>query len=91
MQGLVWRGIGLSDSDAALLSAYGMVAGLAAAAIRLGVIGHVDSQRMIGALAGTVEELLRPAPELQHAATFTPATDIAAMRHEAAEHRLFAN
>jgi urease accessory protein len=92
MQGLVWRGIGLSDSDAALLSAYGVVAGYAAAAIRLGVIGHVDSQRMIGALAGTAEELaLRPAPALEEAATFTPAADIAAMRHEVAEQRLFAN
>jgi urease accessory protein len=92
MQGLVWRAIGLSESDAAVLSAYGMVAGFAAAAIRLGVIGHVESQRMIGALAGLVEELaLRPAPALEEAATFTPAADIAAMRHEAAEHRLFAN
>jgi urease accessory protein len=92
MQGLVWRAIGLSEPDAAVLSAYGVVAGFAAAAIRLGLIGHVESQRMIGALAGVAEELaLRPAPELQHAATFTPATDIAAMRHEAAEHRLFAN
>jgi urease accessory protein UreF len=47
---------------------------------------------MIGALAGAVEELaLRPAPALEEAATFTPAADIAAMRHEAADHRLFAN
>jgi urease accessory protein len=92
IQGMVWRGIGLSDSDAALLSAYGLVAGFAAAAIRLGVIGHVDSQRLIGAMGGTVEELaLRPAPALQEAATFAPAADIAAMRHEIAEHRLFAN
>jgi urease accessory protein len=92
VQGLVWRAIGLSEPDAAVLSAYGLVAGSAAAAIRLGLIGHLDSQRMIGALAGLVEELaLRPAPKLEEAATFTPAADIAAMRHEAAEHRLFAN
>jgi urease accessory protein len=92
IQGMVWRGLGLSEPDAAVLSAYGLVAGFAAAAIRLGVIGHVDSQRMIGALAGTVEELaLRPPPALEEAATFTPGSDIAAMRHEIAEHRLFAN
>jgi len=61
-------------------------------ALRLGVIGHIDSQRMIADLAETAEELaLRPAPKLEDAATFTPATDIAAMRHEIAEHRLFAN
>jgi urease accessory protein len=92
IQGMVWRAIGLCEPDAAMLSAYGLVAGFAAAAIRLGITGHVDSQRMIGALAGAVEELaLQPTPKLEEAATFTPATDIAAMRHEAAEQRLFAN
>ena len=92
IQGMVWRGIGLSELDAAVLSAYGLVAGFAAAAIRLGVIGHVDSQRIIGALADVVEELaLRPLPALVEAATFTPAAEIAAMRHEVAQHRLFAN
>jgi urease accessory protein len=91
-QGLVWRAIGLSESDAAVLSAYALVAGFAAAAIRLAVIGHIDSQRMISDLAGAAEELaLRPAPKLEDAATFTPAADVAAMRHEIAEHRLFAN
>lgn len=92
IQGMVWRGIGLSEPDAAVLSAYGLVAGFAAAAMRLGVIGHVDSQRTIGALADLVEELaLRAPPALVEAATFTPAAEIAAMRHEIAEHRLFAN
>ena len=92
MQGMVWRAIGLSDVDAALLSAYGLVAGFAAGAIRLGLVGHVESQRMIGALAQAVEELaLQPPPALEEAATFTPGSDIASMRHESAEHRLFAN
>ena len=92
MQGLVWRALGLSEPEVAVLSAYGLVAGFAAAAIRLGLIGHIDSQRMIDSMAGAVEELaLKPTPRLSDAATFTPATDIAAMRHEIAEHRLFAN
>ncbi len=43
-------------------------------------------------MAAVVEEIVnRPAPELGDAAAFTPATEIAAMRHEVAEHRLFAN
>lgn len=92
VQGLVWGSLGLSEAEAAVLSAYGLVAGFAAAAIRLGLIGHIDSQRMIAAMAGTVEELaLDPAPKLADAASFTPATDIAAMRHEVSERRLFAN
>jgi urease accessory protein len=92
VQGLVWRSVGLSEFEVAMLAAYGLVAGFSAAAIRLGIIGHIDSQRMIGGLTGTVEELaLQPPPKLEDAATFTPASDIAAMRHEVAEHRLFAN
>ena len=92
MQGFVWWRLGLSEPDAAVLSAYGLVAGFAAAAIRLGLIGHIDSQRMIARLADLAQELaLRPPPDPEEAATFTPATDIAAMRHEIAERRLFAN
>jgi urease accessory protein len=92
MQGFVWRQLDLSERDAAVLSAYGLVAGFAAAAIRLGLIGHIDSQRLIAGLAEGVHALaLRPPPKLEEAATFTPATDVASMRHEIAEHRLFAN
>ncbi len=92
VQGLVWGALGVSESEAAVLSAYGLVAGFAAVAIRLGLIGHIDAQRMIAAMAATVEELARePAPNLADAASFTPAAEIAAMRHELAEQRLFAN
>ena len=92
VQGLLWRAIGFSDTETAQLSAYSLVAGLAAAAIRLGVIGHVDAQKTIASMAAVVEHIVtRPAPELDDAASFTPATEIASMRHERAEHRLFAN
>jgi urease accessory protein UreF len=75
-----------------VLSAYGLVAGFAATSIRLGVIGHIASQRMIGALAGAVEQLaLQSPPALEEAATFTLAAEIASMRHEVVQHRLFAN
>ncbi len=91
-QGLLWGALGLTESEAVVLSAYGLVSGFAAAAIRLGLIGHIDSQRMIAAMSGTVEELaLQPAPKPAEAASFAPATDIAAMRHEVSERRLFAN
>ncbi|HXV24944.1 MAG TPA: urease accessory UreF family protein [Alphaproteobacteria bacterium] len=91
-QGLIWGALGIPKSEAEVLSAYGLVVGFAAAAIRLGLIGHIDSQRLIAAMAGTIEELARqPPPKLADVSSFTPATDIAAMRHELAERRLFAN
>ena len=91
-QGLLWSALGFSESETAEVSAYSLVASLAAAAIRLGLIGHVDAQKAIAEMAPAVEDIVtRPAPELGDAASFTPATEIASMRHESAEHRLFAN
>ena len=92
VQALLWSALGFSETEATEVSAYSLVASLAAAAIRLGLIGHVDAQKAIAGMAAVVEEIVnRPAPELGDAAAFTPATEIAAMRHEVAEHRLFAN
>ena len=91
-QGLLWSALGFSEFETAEVSAYSLVASLAAAAIRLGLIGHVDAQKAIAEMAPAVEDIVtRPAPELGDAASFTPATEIASMRHESAEHRLFAN
>jgi urease accessory protein len=91
-QALLWGALGFSETEATEVSAYSLVASLGAAAIRLGLIGHVDAQKAIAGMAAVVEEIVnRPAPELGDAAAFTPATEIAAMRHEVAEHRLFAN
>jgi urease accessory protein len=91
-QGLVWGALGFSKTETAAVSVYSLVAGLAAAAIRMGLIGYVDAQKTIAGMAAVVEEIVsRPAPQLSDAASFTPATEIAAMRHETAEHRLFAN
>ena len=92
VQGLVWGGLGFSEREAGILSAYGYGAGCVAAAIRLGVVGHVDAQRILARLAEIIPGLISAAaPELQDAASFAPATDIAAMRHELGDNRLFAN
>jgi urease accessory protein len=92
VQGLLWRALGFSETETGEISAYSLVVGLAAAAIRLGLIGHLDAQKTIASMAAVVEDIVtRPAPELDDAAAFTPATEIASMRHESAEQRLFAN
>ncbi len=91
-QGLVWRGVGLTLEQAELLSAHTYSIGVLGAAIRLGVIGHVDAQRiLLGARETLVGILHETAPPVSEMSTFTPATEIAAMRHETAETRLFAN
>lgn len=91
VQGLVWQGAGLSLAAAEAVSAHGIAVGLLGAALRLGIIGHVEAQRSLQALRDEIAGLLSaqaPGPAAMHA--FTPAADIAVMRHETAESRLFA-
>ena len=91
-QGLVWRGVGLTLGQAELLSAHTYSIGVLGAAVRLGIIGHVDAQRILLITRETLVGMLREtAPPVSEMSTFTPATEIAAMRHETAEIRLFAN
>ena len=97
-QGLVWWATGMSEQDARAISAHLLCTGSVSAALRLGVIGHLDAQRVLLKVRHTVVQLLS-AP-LASAATgaqgfdfraYTPATEIAAMRHEVNDARLFAN
>ena len=92
VQGLVWRGVGL-DLDAALaVAAHGFCVGLIGAALRLGLIGHVEGQRLLAALRGVIAELAAtPLPSLDQISTFAPACDVAVMHHETQTRRLFAN
>jgi urease accessory protein len=91
-QGLIWAEIGLDEAEAAVLSAYTYLAGSAAAAIRLGIAGHLDAQRIITRLRPVIAGLAGQLPPPPHeAGAFAPRTDIAAMRHETTPARLFAN
>lgn len=90
-QGLVAHDAGLSIDTAQTVSAYTLAAGLVSAAIRLGLIGHVAAQRLLTDLRPLIADLLAsPAPATADAHAFTPLIDIAAMRHETLDHRLFA-
>jgi urease accessory protein len=92
VQGLVWRGVGL-DADAAVgMGAHCFCIGMIGAALRLGIIGHLDGQRLLAKLRDLIVDLLAtPVPQLHEISTFTPACDIAFMRHEVQPGRLFAN
>ncbi len=93
MQGLVWRAAGLDESAASAASAHVLAVGLLGAALRLGLIGHVEAQRILTGLRPLMARLLaEPAPApLGEIGVYAPAADIAAMRHETSEVRLFAN
>lgn len=92
MQGLLWSGVGIGRNDAVAISAHGLCMGIVSAAIRLSIISHVDSQRIVGDLRPLILRLVaEPAPALNGVGVYAPATDIAAMRHETQAVRLFAN
>ncbi|MCD5993494.1 urease accessory protein UreF [Pseudomonas sp. CDFA 602] len=92
MQGLVWRQLGLHDDHCQLAAAHGLSTGLVSAAVRLGVMGHVDAQRVLTDIQPLIAQLMAEGPpDIDHVSGFTPMAEIAVMRHETQELRLFAN
>ena len=91
MQGLVWRGVGLSVVSAEALAAWGLVWSLVSAAIRLDVIGHVAAQALLTRLRPRIAALLAAPPPVAPLHAFTPLADIAVARHARRDVRLFAN
>lgn len=91
-QAVVWRGVGLTVEAAESISAYALCVGMSGAALRLGVLGHIAAQQIMTQLRPEIAALLAcPAPPLDQAQSFTPAAEIAMMRHEVQQSRLFAN
>jgi len=92
VQGMMWRAAGLGETAAAAASAHALCTGQLGAALRLGLIGHVEAQRILAALRPEICRILaEPPPPVGAWRAFTPAADIAVMRHETATVRLFAN
>lgn len=90
VHGLVGYAAGLSETATCALSAYGVAMGIASAALRMGLLGHVDSQRILArARLVAVEAAGTPVPDRMHA--YTPMAEIAMMRHETGSGRLFAS
>lgn len=90
--GIVLAGAGLAVRPALAVAAYAITASLAAAAIRLGLAGHVDAQGALSRAGPLIAELVRrPIPDRRDIATFAPASDIAMMRHATRDFRLFSN
>ncbi|MDZ4734789.1 MAG: urease accessory UreF family protein [Rhodospirillaceae bacterium] len=92
MQGLLWRQSGIDRIDAALMAAHTIVLTATGASIRLGIIGHIDAQAIVGRSAKLIADLLAEVPPpLDEIHAFVPLVEIASMRHETGEMRLFSN
>ncbi|WP_181702436.1 urease accessory protein UreF [Chthonobacter albigriseus] len=89
VQGLVWRTAGLDRNSSELLSAWTMAQGIAAAGLRLGLIGHLSAQTVLTAARATIARLAAVSPPADLTA-FTPVADVALSRHARRDARLFA-
>ena len=90
VQGLVLGAAGLSEDGAAAVSGHALATGLVSAGLRLGIVGHLDAQRILASLRPALVARLE-APPPARLSSFAPEADIAMMRHEGQSPRLFAN
>lgn len=92
VQGLVWQALGLDEATAVAIGGYQMVASLATAAVRLGLIGAIDAQAsMARALPAIEAAARRPVADGEALRSFTPLCEIAVAMHGASGQRLFSN
>ena len=83
----------LSEQDAVLAFLHGLVTSILSAAIRLGVLGHIQTQQILLYLAPDIEAVWSTARSmnLEQMWSCTPSIDIAQMQHPKLAQRLFAN
>lgn len=92
VQGLLWNATGLSEEACRAVSAHTLCTGIVGAALRLGMIGHLDAQKILLRVRPVLVDLLHlPTAPAEGLYTYTPHAEIAAMRHEVQDSRLFAN
>ncbi|MBD2018988.1 urease accessory protein UreF [Leptolyngbya sp. FACHB-36] len=80
---VVGRVAGLTESDVAFAFLHSFVTGLAGAAIRLGILGHIRSQIVLRTIAADIEAVIDHAADqaLDTMWSCTPAIDLAQMSH----------
>ena len=84
---------GLNERDTVLAFLHSLVTSVLGAAIRLGVLGHIQTQQILLQLAPDIEQVWSTARsmELEQMWSCTPSIDIAQMQHSRLSQRLFAN
>ncbi|WP_232415374.1 urease accessory protein UreF [Methylotenera sp. 73s] len=91
-QGYLWAKLGVSELESRAISAHTLCTSATSAALRLGLIGHIDAQRILMHMhTQIVKALDLPAPALSNISSSTLAVDIGNLRHEALDARMFAN
>ena len=92
VQGTLWRAVGMPEETCRAVSAHTLCTGLVGAALRLGMIGHLEAQKVLMQVRPVLVDLLKLEPgDVEAINAYTPQTEIAAMRHEVQDSRLFAN
>ncbi len=83
----------LNESETMLAFVHSFITSLANAAIRLGVLGHIQAQVILKAIAFDIEPIINNAISmtLDDMQSCTPAIDIAQMRHKYLNQRQFTN
>lgn len=101
MQGALWRSLGLDETAIIEIAGYQCATALVTAAVRLGLVGAIEAQRILSTLMPVLAEIAaqpvqggskndKESPDIMLVA-FTPLIEIATMRHARADLRLFAN
>jgi|APGre2960657373_1045057.scaffolds.fasta_scaffold23432_2 urease accessory protein len=92
IQGMLWASVGLSNTDAAALSVHTYCTGLLSAGLRLGLLTHIDAQRILEALQPQISEIMAsPLVAIENISNFGIEAEIAVMRQASQNLRLFAN
>jgi urease accessory protein len=92
VQGLLLGEVGLDLASALAISAHTTCVSVLGAAIRLGRLGSLEGQRILADLRPMIHGLMAsPIPDIRKAVAYCPQTEIAVMRHETHETRLFSN
>jgi urease accessory protein len=89
--GLCLACMGIPHDAALRMFLYSFCSGIVASAIRLGVIGHMDGQKILTCLAGPVNEILRNvnSKTVDEVWQTTPFADILQMNHAYDESKMF--
>ena len=89
--GIATRGLQLPDTEVIALFLHGVAAQMISAATRFLPLGQSEAQAMLARLAPLLTTLAAEAARLSldDIASFTPGADMAAMRHETLEVRIF--
>ncbi len=90
VQALLWHASGFSLEATLAASLHSLSIGVLGAAIRMGVLGHIDAQRILQRVRQEMRALAAPEVDEQPS-SFVPAAEIAMMKHEVQHARLFMN